>query len=110
MRALLLATAALLAAPAAAQDHSAHAGHTEPAAEEDHSAHSPKPAPAPAHDHSAHAAESSSPKERPIIPCESGVVGATRSGERAGQIADRRVGVAPLVRQILDWSEFMFDN
>ncbi len=38
MRALLFATAALIAAPAAAQDHSAHEGHQAPA-QEDHSAH-----------------------------------------------------------------------
>ncbi len=38
MRALLFATAALIAAPAAAQDHSAHEGHEAPA-QEDHSAH-----------------------------------------------------------------------
>ncbi len=38
MRALLFATAALIAAPAAAQDHSAHEGHDVPA-QEDHSSH-----------------------------------------------------------------------
>ena len=55
MRALLLASAALIAVPAAAQDHSAHGGHSEPAAEQDHSAHAEHPAPATPEDHSAHA-------------------------------------------------------
>jgi len=46
MRALLLATAALFATPAAAQDHSHHEGH-QPPPQEDHSAHEGM-------DHSAH--------------------------------------------------------
>lgn len=51
MRSILLASAALVAAPAAAQDHSGHAGHDAPAQEEiDPSAHE-------AMDHSQHALE-----------------------------------------------------
>lgn len=52
MRALLLAGAALIATPAFAQDHSAHAGHGNPPAEE--------PAP---QDHSAHQAAEQTPAE-----------------------------------------------
>lgn len=55
MRALLLATAALIAVPAAAQDHSAHGGHSEPPVKQDNSAHAEHPAPATPEDHSAHA-------------------------------------------------------
>ncbi|WAT17385.1 copper resistance protein B [Aurantiacibacter sp. MUD11] len=54
MRALLLASAALVATPAAAQDHSAHGqvdhSQHQPVVEEDHSTHEA----APAEDHSAH--------------------------------------------------------
>lgn len=39
MRALLLATAALAASPAAAQDHAIHEGHTPPTQQDDHAAH-----------------------------------------------------------------------
>ncbi len=50
MRALLLATAALIAVPAAAQDHSAHEAHEAPVQEADYSAHE-------AMDHSQHRME-----------------------------------------------------